>query len=484
MKRRRTHGGRTHRRRLALRSPRSGHFVDPVGVRRSVADQRTGGQQCGLVLGRHSRLVRRVGHRGLDRQLHTRWRRPGDSERRRVVSHGDCRWRRGCWHERHGERGRGRAGDGACRVRNHDVVPRDLLRRLRPQQRAAGALGRWHRHIVILGARRGAQAGHFRGVRVLEDGRAKAVGQRFLDPDHGPLGRSWVDGRRWRRRGWRRALAGFALGGRLLALRRWRRLHLDATNACQHGLDFAKRERALERAFRSAGRRVHVHVPQIRGTPAVGVGRRHRELHLDEVAEPGRCDVGHHRRSRPQRRQRWPLLPTRHGDREHTDEESTEQKWSDGTHGPPIVLCGRRRESSRGQRGQLRLSAIASIPSDARGKVVALLRPDTGPECTMKSTLISSLLLAGILVVSGPAFVQAGQRTRNPGGDSGGGSSGGSSSGGGGTSTAARCLAVAAAPRGAAVASPRGRVNPRPRIRPPGGVRRGCLVAEAAAPAT
>ena len=53
----------------------------------------------------------------------------------------------------------------------------------------------------------------------------------------------------------------------------------------------------------------------------------------------------------------------------------------------------------------------------------------------MKSTLITSLLLAGILVVSGAAFVQADQRARNPGGDSGGGSSGGSSSGGSGTST-------------------------------------------------
>lgn len=48
----------------------------------------------------------------------------------------------------------------------------------------------------------------------------------------------------------------------------------------------------------------------------------------------------------------------------------------------------------------------------------------------MKSTLITSLLLVGLVVASGPASVQAGQRPRNPGGDSGGGSSGGSSGGG------------------------------------------------------
>ena len=82
----------------------------------------------------------------------------------------------------------------------------------------------------------------------------------------------------------------------------------------------------------------------------------------------------------------------------------------------------------------------------------------------MKSTLITSLLLAGILIVSGAAFVQADQRARNPGGDSGGGSSGGSSSGGGGTST------------GSAVSRGGGST--------PGAVRHVCLVAEAAAPAT
>lgn len=56
----------------------------------------------------------------------------------------------------------------------------------------------------------------------------------------------------------------------------------------------------------------------------------------------------------------------------------------------------------------------------------------------MKSTRITSVLLAGLVFASAPTFLLADQRPRNPGGDS-GGSSGGSSSGGsssgGGTST-------------------------------------------------
>jgi hypothetical protein len=50
----------------------------------------------------------------------------------------------------------------------------------------------------------------------------------------------------------------------------------------------------------------------------------------------------------------------------------------------------------------------------------------------MKSTHITSFLLAGLVLASAATLASAGQRTRNPGGDSGGssGSSGGSSSGG------------------------------------------------------
>ncbi|MGV3517892.1 PEGA domain-containing protein [Luteitalea sp.] len=52
----------------------------------------------------------------------------------------------------------------------------------------------------------------------------------------------------------------------------------------------------------------------------------------------------------------------------------------------------------------------------------------------MKSTHITSFLLAGLVFASAPSFLHADQRPRNPGGDS-GGSSGGSGSSGGGTST-------------------------------------------------
>ncbi len=177
----------------------------------------------------------------------------------------------------------------------------------------------------------------------------EVLGQRLLDTDDRALDRTGIDGRR-RRRFLFALFALLALFTALLLLLDRRRLHLDTTHQGQQGLDLDRRQRAIQWSHRPASDAIHVHARQVCWRRAVCVAARQGELHLHRLGNAGGGDIADDGRRRTQRRQRGALLPARAGDREHTDEQSAEQEGADGTHGPPIVLCGRRVGPLGGQR--------------------------------------------------------------------------------------------------------------------------------------